>query len=220
MKTTSLIVLLLIGLGFGLWHLRGSLDSRPDLAEQATVPESINDTKQHASSLFAEEKEKASNLTSVGESSEGKSEEEAYYEQLNFRQHFSGQLNQFEHDSEVEKRKRKVALFAKISELEAATYFTADQGLVLKLAVLGKALTGQELETAAKQLKAAYQNQSEAILAAHAANSDPLWAEYKQREREIVKEVLALSEYPEGLSREQYLQQRLDAARREIYSQR
>ena len=50
------------------------------------------------------------------------------------------------------------------------------------------------------------------------ANRTPEHKSYKEREAEIVREVMQMDSYPDGLTRSEYLRQRLDEVRREIYA--
>jgi hypothetical protein len=50
-----------------------------------------------------------------------------------------------------------------------------------------------------------------------AQRRDPNFERYKAEERRIVEDVLALQDIPDGLSRDQYLRQRLQEARERSY---
>jgi len=88
------------------------------------------------------------------------------------------------------------------------------EALILKLAMLKyTSRDEQDYKTRAKALIDQYQAISDAREQAWLANPDPKFVEYKRREMDIVNEVRDMTIIPDGLSRDEYLRQRLLAAR-------
>ena len=219
MKNT-VIYGVLFGFGFVCWQL---IDSNPVKTPATNNKDSSSINKEATKELakFAV----SGNISKANELEADKQDlsftkQRDYYDKLNFEQYFSEQLAKFESDSEQEKLARKESLYEKIGKMEKENYLAAQQALVLKLAVLNKVYSEGQLKEAAIQLTEEYKHKSEKLLAAHQNRVDPLLEEYKKKEREIVKEVLSLSSYPDDLSREEYLRQRLDAARAAVYARK
>ncbi|MEW5248960.1 hypothetical protein [Microbulbifer discodermiae] len=107
-----------------------------------------------------------------------------------------------------------------IETIEAEGRVMAYEALALKLAWLERNSADKAaFEQAAAELVEAYREKSQR----HTAEYDPYkevpgFAEYKQREVEIVKEVQQMTSFPDGMSRQEYLRQRLQEARKKAYS--
>lgn len=88
------------------------------------------------------------------------------------------------------------------------------EALVLKLAMLRYSSSGDDdYKNKAKVLIDQYKAQSDLREQAWLANPDPQFVEYKRQEQDIVREVMAMTVIPDGLSRDEYLRQRLEQAR-------
>jgi hypothetical protein len=118
--------------------------------------------------------------------------------------------------SQSEKVERGRGLARDISRYEAAGELSASEALVLKIALIRETIADQAVQTAQViALQKHYRAESERLQAEWQARPDPAFDLYKAREREIVAEVDGMSEIPDGLSRNEYLRQRLQRAREE-----
>lgn len=118
--------------------------------------------------------------------------------------------------SQSEKVERAQGLSQDISRYEAAGELSASEALLLKTALIRESVTDPAAQAAQiAALQKNYQAESGRLLAEWQARPDPAFELYKAREREIVAEVNAMSEIPDGLSRNEYLRQRLQRAREE-----
>lgn len=118
---------------------------------------------------------------------------------------------------EEERRRRAAALAREIDQREAAGELALSEALLLQVG-LAQAEGGDEAAQKARAdaLVARYQALS-AKREAQAKAPDARHTRYKAEEQRIVEEVLALDSIPEGLSRDQYLRQRLQEAREQAY---
>mgnify|MGYP001179974871 CR=1 FL=1 len=95
------------------------------------------------------------------------------------------------------------------------------EALLLQIGLIRAVSTDeQEQKRRAEALIRRYQALSAEREARQAQRVDPNFARYKAEEKRIVEEVLALQSIPDGLSRDQYLRQRLQEARERNYRQR
>jgi hypothetical protein len=116
--------------------------------------------------------------------------------------------------SRSEKVERAQGLAEDISRYEAAGELSASEALVLKIALIRETVPDQAAQTAqVVALHKHYRVESERLQAEWQARPDPAFELYKAREREIVAEVSSMSEIPDGMSRNEYLRQRLQRAR-------
>jgi hypothetical protein len=115
-----------------------------------------------------------------------------------------------------EKAGRAEGLARDITRYEAAGELSAPEALLLKTALIREIVADPAAQAAQiAALQKTYQAESGRLLAQWQARPDPAFELYKAREREIVAEVSAMSEIPDGLSRNEYLRQRLQRAREE-----
>jgi len=107
-----------------------------------------------------------------------------------------------------------------LARYEQETQVSAPEALMVRLALL-QLLEQDEAaaKVAAAELIERYQARSEAHLEAWRSAPRPEFDRYKVREKEIVEEVMALDRIPGGLTRDQYLRQRLQEARIETMGQ-
>ncbi len=110
-------------------------------------------------------------------------------------------------------------LIEDIDGKESQRIISKPEAVFLKLALKKQIMS----ESAFKTYAATTINEYKAVVAKAEANyknrKDPLFEAYKERESKIVKEVLGMESFPDGLSRSQYLRRRLDEVRDSIYSQ-
>src|SRR5690606_28170168 len=118
---------------------------------------------------------------------------------------------------EEERRRQAEALSREIDRREAARELALSEALLLQLGLV-QSLGGDEdsQKARADALVARYQALGQER-AERAKSPDARLTRYKAEERRIVEEVLALDSIPEGLSRDQYLRQRLQEAREQAY---
>lgn len=113
------------------------------------------------------------------------------------------------------------ALDAEVEAEELASRLSADEARLLRLALIERGVADPaERLRRSEALAEAYRLEAErrrrAFEAAQAR--DPAFTAYKAREAAVVAEVMALQAIPGGLSRDQYLRQRLQAERERAYA--
>jgi hypothetical protein len=115
---------------------------------------------------------------------------------------------------------RARALAREVEARERAGELTGEEAVLIRIGLIQAAVVDDtERVRQAQAVVDHYRAQSAQRQAAAAARvqQDARQREYKAREAEIVTEVLAMSSYPGGLSREDYLRLRLREAHRAIY---
>jgi hypothetical protein len=119
--------------------------------------------------------------------------------------------------SPEEARARAEVLSQELSRIEQAGGMSAGETLLLRIGLI-RAVESDEQQQAAqiRALKERYGIDSRQRTAQSAAQADPMFQLYKARESEIVTEVMSLQTIPDGLSREEYLRRRLQAAREQL----
>lgn len=119
--------------------------------------------------------------------------------------------------SAEQRRRQAEALARQIDQREAAAELALSEALLLQLG-LAQVQGGDEQtqKAQAEQLLARYQMLSQQR-AAQGKAADARFSRYKAEEAQIVSEVTAMSSIPDGLSRDQYLRQRLQEAREQAY---
>ncbi|WP_299946542.1 hypothetical protein [uncultured Microbulbifer sp.] len=107
-----------------------------------------------------------------------------------------------------------------IESIESEGRVMAYEALALKLAWLERnSVSAQAFEQAASDLVERYQRKSQQNTAAYDPyEAVPGFAEYKQREAQIVLEVQGMTHFPGGISKQEYLRRRLQEAREKAYS--
>lgn len=108
-----------------------------------------------------------------------------------------------------------------IEHHEHAGDLMAGEALMLRLALLRATEEDPlRLQMATAELTEHYRIESDRRLAAFAnqQRNDPRLRQYKAREASIVAEVMAMPQPPPGLTREQYLRQRLQGERERAYA--
>lgn len=115
---------------------------------------------------------------------------------------------------------RARALAREVEARERAGELTGEEAVLIRIGLIQAAVVDDtERVRQAQAVVDHYREQSAQRQAATAARQrqDARHREYKAREAEIVAEVLAMSSYPGGLSRDDYLRLRLSEAHRAIY---
>lgn len=144
----------------------------------------------------------------------------AWRDRKAFEEHSRRFLHEAPELGAVERSEQARALAAGIDAYEQAGQMSAGEALMLHAAMI-RASTDDEAEAAAQiaALTERYRGRSTRREAAWQAQqqSDPRFRDYKSRERAVVAEVMAMREVPGGLSRDEYLRQRLQREREVAY---
>ena len=122
--------------------------------------------------------------------------------------------------SSAERRRQAQALERDVDAYERAGELSAGETMLLRVALIqatvpDRAEQMRRVEALATRYRAIADQRNAQWLAQQ--RSDPRFQSYKQREAEVVAEVAALSQIPGGLTRDEYLRQRLQAERERAY---
>jgi hypothetical protein len=118
---------------------------------------------------------------------------------------------------EAQRRQRAAALAREIDRREAAGELALSEALLLQVGLAQAEGGGEDAQKArADALVARYQALSQQREARN-RTPDARFSQYKSDEKRIVDEVLSMDSIPDGLSRDQYLRQRLQEAREQAY---
>jgi hypothetical protein len=121
----------------------------------------------------------------------------------------------------VERSERADALTRQIDRYEAEGGLSAGEAVLLRTALVkatvdDPARQAEEVAAIADRYRA-HADQRMAAFAAQQAN-DSRFQSYKTREAQVVAEVMAMTSVPAGLTRDQYLRQRLQQERERAYA--
>lgn len=107
-----------------------------------------------------------------------------------------------------------------IEEVEGEGGMLAYEALALKLAWLEKNSESKaEFDQASEALLESYRTRAQQATEQYDPYRDvPGFAQYKEMETRIVAEVQGMTSFPEGMSRQEYLRNRLQEAREQAYS--
>lgn len=122
-------------------------------------------------------------------------------------------LPEEERQRQAQKLELQLALLERAGGLSAGEIFLVRTGLIRET-VADPAQQAAQIEA----LRERYQNESNRRLAQAGARADPAFESYKIRESQIVAEVMSLPTIPDGLTRDEYLRRRLQAAREQLLS--
>jgi len=115
---------------------------------------------------------------------------------------------------EQERRALADALRNRMNEYEESAQMSAPEAALIQLAMIQILEPDEEAaKAAAQQLMDRYRAESGARLQAWLEEPRPDFERYKAREKAIVEEVMAMDDIPGGLTRDQYLRERLQEAR-------
>ncbi|CAD5109423.1 hypothetical protein [Zestomonas carbonaria] len=110
------------------------------------------------------------------------------------------------------------ALSRQIDDYERRGELALSEALLLQVALIrATSEDEQQQKDRAAALVARYKALSAEREARDAQRQDANFERYKAEERRIVEEVLAMDDIPDGLSRDEYLRQRLQEAREQAY---
>ena len=114
-------------------------------------------------------------------------------------------------------RGRAQVLSQELSRIEQAGGMSAGETFLLRVGLIRATEPDEQRQAAQmKALKERYEIDSRQRIAQTATQADPTFQSYKIRESEIVAEVMSLQTIPDGLSRDEYLRRRLQAAREQL----
>lgn len=143
---------------------------------------------------------------------------DAYSKRLAFDSEYRGFFDKASELPEAEREAEAERLRKGLEEREARGELAASESLMLQIALIQATESDpEEQKSRANALLRRYQEASEAREKALAQQPSPQFKRYKQDEKRIVEEVMALEAIPDGLSRNEYLRQRLQEAREQAY---
>ena len=121
----------------------------------------------------------------------------------------------------VERSERADALTRQIDKYEAAGGLSAGEAVLLRTALVkatvdDPARQAEEVAAIADRYRAHADRRMAAFL--EQQRNDPRFRTYKAREAQVVAEVMAATTIPAGLTRDQYLRQRLQEEREQAYA--
>lgn len=143
---------------------------------------------------------------------------QAYRARQLFAQRVSEFFAQSETLSAAAREAEATALLVQVEQFEARGELSAAEAVSLRLGLLRSSADEVEFTTQATHIIEAYQARHAQAMAEYLANPPAAFVDYKARERAIVEEVRQLETIPGGISRGQYLRERLQAAREESYA--
>lgn len=140
------------------------------------------------------------------------------------RQQFQRDAQRFFRDARnlgpVARSQRAQVLERKIDAYENAGELSAGETMLLRVGLI-QATVADPAEQAAQVEVLAQRYRADAARRnaqwQDQQQRDPRFRDYKQRERDVIAEVLAMQRIPGGLSRDEYLRQRLQAEREQAY---
>lgn len=144
----------------------------------------------------------------------------AYRNRMAFEQRVRGFLRDAHTLDENTRREQAQAIGREIDQREQARELSAGESVVLRVSLIEAAVQDQaERIRQSQALVDHYRQQTAARQAAFEdqQRQDAGFQAYKVREAQIVSEVMAMSSYPGGMSRDDYLRMRLQEARQATY---
>ncbi|WJN59665.1 hypothetical protein [Pseudomonas sp. SO81] len=208
--TSRLLAAALAGLavGGGLWLGLASSEPVTDTSSTAaTAPNPASGERADAPSLDPSAQRALLDSPAVQD----------YQARLQFGADYQGFIKSAADLDEAQRRQRAAALAKEIDRREAAGELALSEALLLQVGLAQAEGGDEEAQKArADALVARYQALSQER---EARNKTPhaRFTQYKSDEKRIVDEVLGMDSIPDGLSRDQYLRQRLQEAREQAY---
>lgn len=147
-------------------------------------------------------------------------EARAYRNRMAFEQRVRGFLRDAHTLHENTRREQAQAIGREIDQREQARELSAGESVVLRVSLIEAAEQDQaERIRQSQALVDRYRQQTAARQAAfeEQQRQDAGFQAYKVREAQIVSEVMAMTRYPGGMSRDDYLRMRLQEARQATY---
>ncbi|MES2672058.1 MAG: hypothetical protein V4673_16795 [Pseudomonadota bacterium] len=147
-------------------------------------------------------------------------EAQAYRNRMAFEERVRDFLRDAHTLDENARRQQAQAIAREIDQREAARELSAGESVVLRVSLIEAAEQDQaERIRQSQALVERYREQTAARQAAfeEQQRQDAGFQAYKAREAQIVSEVMAMTSYPGGMSRDDYLRMRLQEARQATY---
>ncbi|WP_395501791.1 hypothetical protein [Ectopseudomonas mendocina] len=139
---------------------------------------------------------------------------------LDFHQRYRGFIEHAKTLARNDRESQAQELSQGLDTMESRGELALSEALLLQIALIKAVSTDEnEQKRRAQALISRYQAISAEREARLAQRPDPNFERYKAEEKRIVEEVLALQNIPDGLTRDQYLRQRLQEARERNYRQ-
>lgn len=110
-------------------------------------------------------------------------------------------------------------LLAQVDELAATGYVTGPEALALRLSLLKYALPPDDFRVAANSLVNDARERAERAEQEWATRDDPQLEQYHAEERRIVEQSASMTEFPDGMTRQAYLREKLRLLRSEIFTE-
>lgn len=199
-KLLTLLVPLLVFAAIVLWWKNGASDAVPTIAHSAVPAEA-------PSSALA--------------SLQGTPQAQAHRDRQRFEADAKDFFARAPSLRAVERSERADALTRQIDRYEMDGGLSAGEAVLLRTALI-KATVDDPAQQAAEVAAIAdrYRARADQRMAAFAAQqaNDPRFRAYKTREAQVVAEVMAMTSVPPGLTRDQYLRQRLQEERERAYA--
>lgn len=204
----SVTIALILGAGVAAWQYLPSPSTSPSAQADVELPVVVSGLAELAEQGLSGE-EVAELLADP--------RVEGYFKRRQDRQvlteYFSPNGDGGGHDSE--------AVWQLIESIESEGRMLAYEAMALKLAWLERNSADKaEFDMAARELVEGYRQRAEQSAREYDPYQDvPGFAEYKEAEARIVREVQQMDSFPDGMSRQQYLRKRLQEAREEAYGE-
>ncbi len=128
----------------------------------------------------------------------------------------------FDHEkslSDKQRQQRAQQIDEQTGQFQQQGFLSASEALMLKLAILKLTLDDNAFEQQGKALIDRYKHDYNVAYEQWLNTPDPQFEAYKVQEAEIVKRVMAMTSFPDGLSRDEYLRRELERARIAAYQE-
>jgi hypothetical protein len=136
-------------------------------------------------------------------------------------QSFRADLQAFVREAELlpaqDHEPRARELLAEVDVFSTAGYVTGPEALALRLSLLRYALPADDYLAAADTLVSDARQRAEHAEREWATRHDPKLERYRAEERRIVDESATMDEFPDGMTRQAYLREKLLELRSEIF---
>jgi hypothetical protein len=133
---------------------------------------------------------------------------------LEFQEQVSDFFDQASHMSEEERAQQAAKIENQLKDYRTQGKVSGSEALLLRLALVRTVEQDpQQQEVESRALIQEYQREAEQRMAQWRSRNQPEFDRYKQEERSIVEEVMAMEKIPGGMERNEYLRQRLQQAR-------
>ena len=220
MKTT-LILLLLLGICGWLWlhatdnNQRGrSTIAQPQLAP---ATKKIPPPAKAAVTVSTPQGE-GPGSASLARAPQNSAAAETYFDRLATRDRLRLDAERLNELGDAEARALAQSMLREIDARREEKVISNIEASWLKLHIMRKVLPAEEFASWSQSLLDEQASLAEENRLAWKNRDDANFREYKKREQEVLREVMQMDSYPQGLTRNQYLRQRLDQLRKQIYS--